>query len=423
MSPTLKLSGEVTLPGDKSISHRALLIGALASGRSRFEGLSNAADPASTADCLRALGVEVEFSESLAVIHGHGRLGLRAPSGPLDCGNSGTTMRLLSGILAGQSFDSELVGDASLSRRPMERVASPLRQMGATVQLADHGTAPVRILGRSPLQAISYRAQIPSAQVKSALLLAGVYAEGTTEVVETIPTRDHTERMLGLDVVETGEGRTVRVEGGRHITPLDMQIPGDVSAAVFLIAATALLPGSEVVLKGVGTNPGRTRVLTLLRSWGVSIVEQDPRTSGGEPLADLVVRGGRGTADLHIVPEDVSHCIDEIPALACLAMAAGVGCSIRGAGELRSKETDRIAQLVKNFRALGLVVDESDDGFAFEARTELLPATIVTGGDHRIAMAFAVAGLAHPGIVVDDPECVAVSFPEFFNTLERLRKR
>lgn len=423
MTPMLKLRGEVTLPGDKSISHRALVIGALASGNSRFQGLSNAADPTSTAACLREMGIEVEVSETIAVVHGRGRMGLRAPSRPLDCGNSGTTMRLFTGILAGQTFDSELVGDASLTRRPMERVAHPLREMGAAVHLAVDGTAPVRILGRSPLRPIRYRAQIPSAQVKSAVLLAGVYAEGTTEVVEMVPTRDHTERMLGLKVVETAEGRSVRVEGGHQFAPLDMQIPGDISAAVFLIAAAALLPGSEILLRHVGTNPGRIRVLSLLRSWGVSIVEEDPRTSGGEPLADLVIRGRRGTTDLRIDPEDVPHCIDEIPALACLAMAAGVGCSVRGAAELRAKETDRIAQLAINFRALGLVVEESGDGFSFEARSDLRPATIVTGGDHRIAMAFAVAGLAHPGIVIDDPACVGVSFPEFFKTIRRLGGR
>ena len=416
------LKGETRVPGDKSISHRALMVGALASGQSRLRGLSSASDPMSTASCLRDLGIQVDFGTDEVVVHGKGLHGLRQCAHALDCGNSGTTMRLLAGILAGQPFESRLTGDGSLSKRPMIRVAEPLRAMGAGIELSSEGTAPFKINGQHPLKPLHFIATLPSAQVKSAVLLAGLFTDGETTVLEPTPTRDHTERMLGLSSEDTEQGRKVSVPAGRLPNPLDVQIPGDISAAIFLIGAAAIVPGSEVLVRDVGVNPGRAKVLSLLRDWGISIVETQTRMAGGEPVADLLVRSGHGTTTLEIAAKDVPACIDEIPALSCIALSAGVGFSVRGASELRAKESDRIQHLVMNFRAVGSAVEEYPDGFSFEGNSNPAAATIVTGGDHRIAMAFALAALRRPEIEIDDRQCVAVSFPEFFPTIARLQQ-
>ncbi|MEK6650472.1 MAG: 3-phosphoshikimate 1-carboxyvinyltransferase, partial [Bacteroidota bacterium] len=363
MATTTPLRGETELPGDKSISHRALLVGALAEGVSRIQGLSEAADLKSTASCLRSLGIRVEEDASGTIVQGRGLHGLRVPNGPLDCENSGTTIRLLTGILAGSRFESVLTGDESLRRRPMERVAEPLRLMGAAVGTTDLGTAPIRIRGAFPLQSLAFVPQIPSAQVKSAVLLAGLFAEGETVVVERVPTRDHTERMLGLTTAITPNGLRISVRGGLQVQPREISVPGDVSAAVFMACAAAIVPGSDVLLRNVGVNPGRARVLQVLRSWGVPITETNLRTTSGEPIADLHISHGYGDGDMHLPKEDVASCIDEIPALACLALAARRGFSVRGASELRAKETDRILQLTLILRTLGVDVEEYSDGF------------------------------------------------------------
>lgn len=423
MATTTPLRGEARLPGDKSISHRALLIGALAKGVSRIQGISEAADPMSTASCLRGLGIRIEEDASGAIVHGRGLHGLRMPTGPLDCGNSGTTMRLLTGILAGSGFESILTGDESLRRRPMERVAEPLRQMGAEVRTTGAGTAPIRVKGTFPLERLTFAPKIPSAQVKSAVLLAGLFAEGETVVVERIPTRDHTERMLGLTPTMTPDGLQVSVFGGQQPLAMDMTVPGDVSAAVFIACAAAIVPVSDVLIRDVGVNPRRVRVLEVLHAWGVPITKTNVRSVAGEPIADLQVCHGLGTEDLHLAEADVASCIDEIPALACLALAAHRGFSVRSASELRTKETDRIRQLTLNLRALGVDVEEFSDGFAFEGKNDVIGATIRTGGDHRIAMAFEMASLVIPGIKLDDPACVAVSFPGFFRIIASLQRR
>ncbi len=417
------LKGETRLPGDKSISHRALMIASLAKGTSRLRGVSAAADPLSTMACLGNLGVQISSNDAETVVTGAAQGILRAPTKMLDCGNSGTTMRLLSGILAGQPFGAELSGDASLRRRPMERVAEPLRRMGAVVETAPEGRPPVRITGLRPLHPISFEPNVPSAQVKSAVLFAGLFADGETSVVEATPTRDHTERLLGLASSQTDRGIRTVVRGGSEVAPLDMQIPGDCSASVFLIGATAIVTGSEILIRNVGVNPHRARVLDVLRRWGVVIKATGDRVCGGEPVADLIVRTGEAKGPLVIEASDVPALIDEIPALALTAMATGCSFRVTGASELRTKESDRIAVITAGLRSLGVVVDEWPDGFAFEETNNVLGATIRTEGDHRIAMAFAIASLRHPSIQLDDRSCVAVSFPDFFATLDRLHGR
>lgn len=423
MHAATPLRGEATIPGDKSISHRALMIAALATGTSHVRGLSTAADPRSTASCLRSLGVRIDERADATAVQGAGLEGLREATTDLDCGNSGTTMRLLSGILAGQPFRTTLTGDASLHRRPMERVAVPLRQMGADIETQVRGRPPLRIHGRRPLKAIDFVAPVASAQVKSAVLLAGLFADGTTKVTEPAPTRDHTERLLGLPSHDTPQGKVTTISAGMRVDPFEMTIPGDCSAAVFLIGAAAIVPGSELLIRNVGVNPHRARVLEILAKWGVNLSMHDRRASGGEPVADLAVRSGTPSGTLEVSDEDVPALIDEIPALALTAFGTGNGFRVSGAAELRAKESDRISTIVQGLRALGVAVEESADGFAFESKNDVLGTTIRTDADHRIAMAFSIAALRYPTILIDDPTCVAVSFPEFFQTLRRLQGR
>lgn len=399
------------------------MIAALAEGTSRLHGLSTADDPRSTESCLTALGVRMVEDDGAITVAGGGLNGMRAARMDLDCGNSGTTMRLLSGILAGQPFQSILVGDASLGRRPMERIAVPLRQMGAGVETAEHGRPPLRITGRRPLKPVDFVAPVASAQVKSAILLAGLFAEGTTSVTEPTRTRDHTERMLKLSSHVSARGTVTTVAGGRRVDPLDMMVPGDCSAAVFLVGAAAIVPGSELLIRNVGVNPHRARVLEILKEWGIGLEQLDLRSSGGEPVADLFVRSGTPSGPLTLAKEDVPALIDEIPAMALTALGTGSAFSVSGASELRTKESDRISTIVQGLRGLGVDVEEFADGFAFEPKNDVIAATIETDGDHRIAMAFAIAALRFPSIQIDDPGCVAVSFPGFFRTLRRLQGR
>lgn len=408
-----KLEGEVRLPGDKSISHRALILGALAGGWSRIHGLSTGADVQSTAACLRALGAEIEETAIL----GFGLDGVREAKGPLDCGNSGTTMRLLAGILAAQGFVTELTGDESLSRRPMDRVVKPLTEMGAHAQ-----SSPLRVGGRLPLHGIEYRMPVPSAQVKSALLLAGLFAEGTTAVIEPVRTRDHTELMLramGADI--TSDGERTEVRKASRLSAIDIEVPGDLSAASFWLVAGALVPGSTVHIPDVGFNPTRTAFVELLRESGFSIHVSRERISGGEPVADLTVHWSPEWHAMDISGDAAAEMIDELPILAVAATQLPGVSRISGAAELRVKESDRIATMAEGLAAMGANITANDDGWTIEGISALHGTRVQSHGDHRVAMALAVAGLMAEGETeIEDAECVEISYPEFFDQLEAL---
>lgn len=414
LQPSRPLVGELRVPGDKSISHRALLLGAIAEGESVLHGVLDAGDTRSTIRCLTALGVAITRTGQTVTIAGRGLHGFTPPATNLDAGNSGTTMRLLSGILAGQTFPSVLTGDESLRKRPMRRIADPLSAMGATIETTN-GFPPIRINGKYPLRAISHTLMVPSAQVKSAILLAGLFADGTTTVLEPVETRDHTERMLGLPRRTTPKGTEVSVTGGRPLAPLTMHIPGDLSSAVFLVCAAALIPGSDLILRGVGMNPTRSRILEILRRTGVSWKALEEGEEGGEPRCDLRITYSPPAAPISISADEVPAIIDEIPALAVLAACAGQPFSLSGAQELRVKESDRISLLVQNLRRLGLDVSEQPDGMSFDGGIMPGSGTVEPAGDHRMAMAFAVAGMVRGGITIHGAECADVSFPGFWD--------
>jgi len=409
-----RLQGEVRLPGDKSISHRALILNAVAGGRARIGGLSDGADVASTAGCLRALGVEIEAGH----VEGCGLDGLREPGGSLDCGNSGTTMRLLAGLLAGRPFPVTLVGDESLSRRPMDRVATPLRMMGARAE-----TGPLRVGGRRPLCGIEYRSPMASAQVKSAVLLAGLSAEGTTTVVEPAATRDHTERMLaamGAQIERDGLAVAVTAPAG-ELRPLDVDVPGDLSAAAFWLVAAGLHAAGDVCVPGVGVNPTRTALLDALEGCGVRIARRNPRLQGVEPVADLEVAPALAGRPLEIGGALAAELIDELPVLAVAAALLPGTSRITGAGELRVKESDRVAAMTAGLSAMGAAVRELPDGWEIRGPRHLEGARVDSGGDHRVAMALAVAGLLADGETeIEGAECVDISYPGFWDALEAL---
>ena len=409
------LQGEVLLPGDKSISHRALMLGAIAGGDSTIRGLSRGADVGSTAACLRALGVEIEDGRG----SGAGMRGLRAPSAPLDCGNSGTTMRLLAGLLAAQDFESELTGDESLSRRPMDRVVEPLRQMGARASWP-----PLRVGGGGELRGIEYRSPVASAQIKSALLLAGLFAEGATEVVEPSPTRDHTERMLramGADVqASAGRSRVARVA---ELKPLDFDVPGDLSAASFWLVAAGLVPGSRVRMTGVGLNPTRTAFLELLRRAGFAISIAAGGEVGGEPIGTVEAGGSSELRALSVEGAAAAGMIDELPVLAVAATQLPGTSRISGARELRVKESDRIAAMADALSEMGADITATEDGWIINGPRHLEGAQVDSLGDHRIAMAMAVAGMIADGdTTVEGAQCVDISYPGFFDQLDTLRR-
>ena len=423
--PAAAIAGSPALPADKSISHRAALFAALADGESEIVGFSDAADPASTVACVRALGAEVEARSDVLgddgtpslFVRGRGLDGLGEPGGPLDSGNSGTTMRLLAGILAGRPFPTTLVGDDSLSSRPMGRIADPLRQMGARVSLSE-GHAPMSIEG-SALSGITYRLPVASAQVKSAVLLAGLSASGTTTVVEPVPTRDHTERMLGLDVLEVGGERHISVERGHVVRPRQWIVPRDVSAAAFFLVAGSIAEVATLGLSGVGLNPTRSGVVDVLRAMGADIRIANERERGGEPLADIRVEAPDGLVGVEIGGALVPNLIDEIPVLAVAAACAEGRTVIRDAAELRVKETDRIEATAAVLRAMGADIEERPDGLVIEGGSPLRGAEVDARGDHRIAMAAAVAALAAEGpTTIHGAEHAAVSFPGFWDALE-----
>ena len=412
--PARRLEGEVRLPGDKSISHRALLLNAVAEGEARVNGLSSGADVASTAGCLRALGVDVEDGR----VAGRGLEGLREPSGPLDCGNSGTTMRLLAGLLAGRPFTSTLVGDRSLSRRPMERVAAPLRLMGA---YAD--TAPLRVGGLLPLRGVTYESPVASAQVKSAVLLAALSAEGPTSVVEPAPTRDHTERMLhAMGAPVTCAGRTVTVCGRvAALRPVDVAVPADLSAAAFWLVAGGLHGAAHISLPGVGVNPTRAALLDLLDRSGVRVARLRSRLAGAEPVADLEVGTSAAARAFEVTGADAAELIDELPVLAVAAAVLRGTSRITGAAELRVKECDRVAVMAAGLAAMGADVTELPDGWEIRGPMRLEGTRVASSGDHRVAMALAVAGLLATGETeIEEAECVDVSYPGFWDQLESL---
>lgn len=416
------LRGTVTLPADKSISHRSAILSALGDGRSTIDNFPNSADPQSTLDCVRALGIGANRNdEGTLVVQGHGLDGLRPPSSPLDCGNSGTTMRLLAGVLAGQHFGSVLTGDASLRKRPMERIADPLRAMGARITLRD-GHAPIRIRGtQSGLQNIEYRLPVASAQVKSCVLLAGLYTHGQTVVVESTPSRDHTERMLGLEVQEVGGERHIIVENGHTVSAANWSVPGDFSGAAFFLVAGSLVPDSELTVRDVGLNPSRTAMLDVLDGMGADVTVENERVQGTEPVGDLTVRTA-SLSGIDIGGRLIPNLIDEIPILAVAAACAEGQTEIRDAEELRVKETDRLHAMAQNLRTLGAEVKEREDGLIIDGNgPNLLGGTVKSFDDHRIAMAMGVAGLvAHGATTISDAECARVSFPRFWSELSRL---
>jgi 3-phosphoshikimate 1-carboxyvinyltransferase len=421
--PAASLRGRISVPGDKSISHRALLLGALAEGASQISGFLPSGDCLATLACLRVLGVEIEIHDATTLtVHGHGLYGLRASNAPLHCARSGTTMRLLAGILAGQPFESTLTGDPQLLCRPMRRVVEPLCRMGAEIEDTD-GHAPLTVRGRR-LRACDHNLAIASAQVKSALLLAGLYADGPTIVRQPGPARDHTERMLaamGADIAV--DGLTVALSpSSLHSLP-SLNIPGDISSAAFLLVAAALVPGSEVTIEGVGINPTRTGLLDVLRTMEADVVVANECKQGNEPVADVTVQASDLTG-AEVGGDTVVRMIDEFPVLAVAATQARGATVARDAAELRVKETDRIATVITELRALGARIEPLPDGFVVEGPTPLHGATVDSHGDHRLAMALAVAGLITEGeVVVENAECIDDSFPGFAELIRRLTVR
>jgi 3-phosphoshikimate 1-carboxyvinyltransferase len=411
------LQGTRQVPGDKSISHRALMIGAIADGMSEIAHCSRAADPMSTLSCMRQLGLKVEDYGERIVMHGNGRHGLQMSSAPLDAGNSGTTMRLLSGILAGQRFPSVIVGDSSLSQRPMKRIMDPLRLMGANIQGTDNNTAPIKFEPVDRLHAIRYTPPMPSAQVKSSLLFAGLYASDTTLIVEKTQTRDHTERMLGLQTKNVDGSYIVEIHPDIKIEGKRFFVPGDISAAAFLLSAGLIVPGSNFRIQNIGLNPTRRRILDIFRTMGGNIQIDNERIIEGEPIGDLIVHYSELKSNLELHGAEVVDLIDEIPVLAVTALFAEGYFRIHDARELRMKETDRISAIVNNLRLLGCEVEEYEDGFAFEGRKEYSGNLLPSYSDHRIAMAFGVAGIRIQNVTIQDTECVDISFPGFWKEL------
>ena len=417
--PARDVSGSLRLPGDKSISHRYAMLGGIAEGKTRLENYSNGADCASTLACLKTLGVAWKREGNTVVIDGRGRK-LNAPTAPLDCGNSGSTMRMLSGILAGQDFSSKLVGDESLSRRPMARIIVPLEKMGARISSADGSRPPLQITG-GRLKAIDYDMPVASAQVKSALLFAGLFATGETRVAERVSTRDHGElalRAFGATVKQRANESWI--EGGQKLKAVEAEIPGDLSSASFFLCAAALFPGSHLMINDLLMNPTRTRLLDLLISMGAGISVTQIQEQQGELRGTLQIEG-RGLSGAVVSGADSAALIDEIPVLAAIAPHTSSGIEIRDAQELRVKESDRIAGLATNLRAMGAEVEERGDGLKIPGSQKLRGGEVESFGDHRIAMAFAVAALRAEGETrIRQADAAVISYPEFFTVLENL---
>lgn len=436
IQPARRVRGHLRLPGDKSISHRAALLSALARGSALITNFSTSADCASTLACLTQLGVNIERQGTSVSVEGVGPKGLHEPHAALDCGNSGTTMRLLSGVLAGQNFVSDLTGDESLRSRPMKRVIEPLEMMGAHIS-SNEGRAPLRVTGRKPLRPISYLMPVASAQVKSCVMLAGLLAHGQTEIIEQGgPTRDHTERMLRWHDVTVDKryqqagAEVFTVHGPTDYPARDINVPGDISSAAFFISVAVLLSGSELEISDVGLNPTRAQIIQVMEQLGASVQVDEVREECNEPIGTLRIKGGAELApmkDWHsniLRGSLIPQLIDELPMLAIVGTQVRGGLTIRDAAELRLKESDRIGATVANLRAMGAEVEEYEDGLSVGGPTRLRGAMLDSRGDHRIAMAFAVAALLAEGeSEINDAECAGVSFPEFFRLLESVVER
>jgi 3-phosphoshikimate 1-carboxyvinyltransferase len=420
ISPASAITGAITLPGDKSISHRYAMISAIADGESRILNYSTGADCHSTLGCVRALGIDVTVAGTEVRIKGKGLDGLRAPAADLDAGNSGSTIRMLSGILAAQPFATHIFGDESLSRRPMQRIMGPLAEMGAEIVAREGKFPPLEIRG-ARLRPIDYTLPVPSAQVKTCVLFAGLFADGRTSVSEPVASRDHTEialREFGADLRTTQ--RTITLTGRPHLTGRELMVPSDLSSAAFFIVAALLVPGSQLTIRGVGLNPTRSGLLDFLVGMGAKILIPTLESRNGELIGDIVVqhsdlKGGTVEGAL------TAALIDEIPVLAVLGAATEEGLTVRDAGELRVKETDRIRTVVDNLRRLGVEAEERADGMVIPGRQKFRAGEFDSFGDHRIAMAFAVAALCADGeSAIDGAEAASVSFPEFWSTLGRI---
>jgi 3-phosphoshikimate 1-carboxyvinyltransferase len=424
ISPASAITGAITLPGDKSISHRYAMISAIADGESRILNYSTGADCHSTLGCVRALGIDVDVAGTEVRIKGKGLDGLRAPAADLDAGNSGSTIRMLSGILAAQRFVTRIFGDESLSRRPMQRIMRPLAEMGAEIDAREGKFPPLEIHG-ARLRPIDYTLPVPSAQVKTCVLFAGLFADGGTSVTETVASRDHTEialREFGADlsVGREDDQRKITLTGRPHLTGRELMVPADLSSAAFFIVAALLVPGSQLTIRGVGLNPTRSALLDFLVGMGAKILIPTLESRNGELIGDIVVqhsdlKGGTVEGAL------TAALIDEIPVLAVLGAATEEGVIVKDAGELRVKETDRIRTVVDNLRRLGVEAEERADGMVIPGRQKFRAGQFDSFGDHRIAMAFAVAALCADGeSAIEGAEAASVSFPEFWSTLGRI---
>lgn len=421
VNPARKIYGEVTVPGDKSISHRAVIIGSLARGITEIYNFLWSEDCRATINCLRSLGVDIEQTDEQIRIYGRG-MTLQPSDRPLYAGNSGTTVRLLLGVLAGQRFTTEIFGDNSLSRRPMLRVIEPLRRMGASIEhQGEADRLPLKITGGS-LQPISYDLPMASAQVKSAILLAGLFAEGHTSVREPTPSRDHTERMLQAFGGEIGgRGKVKTVTGPASLEGCRIDVPGDISSAAYFMVAAAVNPGAGIVIRGVGINPTRTGIIEVLQRMGARLTILNRRVCGNEEVGDICVKGEDALTGVAVDGEIIPRLIDEIPALAAAALAAKGTTIIRGAAELRVKESDRISSLVMELSRMGARIKERPDGLIIEGGAPLQGCVCESYGDHRVAMALAVAGLQATGQTrIKDPGCIQVSYPSFARDLARL---
>jgi 3-phosphoshikimate 1-carboxyvinyltransferase len=420
--PARNVAGSLRLPGDKSVSHRYAMLAAIAEGTTTLENFSTGADCASTLGCVRGLGVDVQRRENSVTIQGRG-LQLQPPKSPLDCGNSGSTMRMLSGVLAGQDFSSDLAGDESLSRRPMARIIAPLELMGAKITAQDGGRPPMRVTG-GKLKAIRYDMPVASAQVKSCVLFAGLFASGETAVVEPVRTRDHSElalRAFGAEVTQTGH--ETRIAGGQKLQAIEAAIPGDISSAAFFLCAAGLFPGAQLTIEDLLMNPTRARLLDILILMGIGISVTQLEEQHGE-LRGTVKVEGRALKGITIAGADAAALIDEIPVLAAIAPYTDAGVEIRDARELRVKESDRIAAIAANLRAMGAQVEEREDGLKIPGGQKLRGAEVDSLGDHRIAMAFAVAALRAQGETqIRGAGAAVISYPGFFDALESVVQR
>ncbi|UPM55971.1 3-phosphoshikimate 1-carboxyvinyltransferase [Gottfriedia acidiceleris] len=419
----IRLVGDVTIPGDKSISHRAIMFGSLAKGTTKITNFLLGEDCLSTIACFRKLGVQIEVSEDEVVVYGKGIEGLKEAHEVLDVGNSGTTARLMMGILSGLPFHSVIIGDESIGKRPMKRVTKPLKMMGTSIDGREDATyTPISIRGGS-LNSISYASPVSSAQVKSSILLAGLFAKGTTTVTEPEKSRDHTERMLkafGCELVVNGN--KVSINGNQVLTATDVIVPGDISSAAFFLVAGSIVPNSEILLKNVGVNPTRTGILTVLERMGANITLEDEKVVNGEPIANIRVKSANLKSTV-IGGAEIPTCIDELPILALAAALADGETIIKDAEELRVKETDRIQTVVTELTNLGVSIEATKDGMIIQGNSSLIGANVNSHGDHRMGMMLSIAALLAKGdTIIENTECIAVSFPNFKEQLNELIK-